>query len=425
MSKLARLSVMLCLALAALQARAAMTIEIIGGGAKQIPVAIMPLGKEDSLPAGITAVVQADLARSGLFKLIDPGSPSPLPVEPGQLNYADLQNRGAEAVAIGAVSDNGDGSYSVRFRLMDVVRKQQLTGVGYMIKASQARLTAHKMADAIYEKLTGDRGYFATKIAYVLKQGKRYSLQVADADGYNEQTVLASNEPIISPAWSADGTRLAYVSFEQRKPIVFSHVLATGQRRIVSAAKGNNSAPTWAPDGTKLAVVLTKDGLSQIYGVNADGSGLARLTQSSGIDTEPDYSPDGRRIAFTSDRGGSPQIYMMSAGGGDARRITFDCGYCVSPAWSPDGKSLTFIKREGGRFQVALMDLASGVTNTLSDTGADESPSFAPNGKMILYATEVGGRGVLAAVSSDGRVKQRLRVQSGDVREPAWGPYAQ
>ncbi|WP_249383852.1 Tol-Pal system beta propeller repeat protein TolB [Chitinivorax sp. B] len=411
--------------LACQYANAALTIEIIGGGAKQIPVAIAPLGKEGVLKESVTAIVQADLARSGMFKLVDAASVNPVPTEPNQLNYGDWQSKGAEAIAIGSVSDNGDGSATIRVRLMDVLRKQQLAGVSHVVKPNQIRLAGHKIADVIYEKLTGDKGVFATRIAYILKQGKRYELQVADADGFNAQTVLASSEPIISPAWSADGAKLAYVSFEQKKPIVYSHVLATGQRRVVSASKGSNSAPAWSPDGSRLAVVLTKDGLSQIYGMNADGSGLTRLTNSSGIDTEPEFSPDGSRIVFTSDRGGSPQIYMMSSSGGDVRRVTFDCDYCVSPRFSPDGKNLTFVKRESGKFQVAVMDLASGVTTIVSDTAADESPSFAPNGKIILYATEVGRRGVLAAASSDGRVKQRLRVQSGDIREPAWSPAFQ
>ncbi|WP_246490835.1 Tol-Pal system beta propeller repeat protein TolB [Chitinivorax tropicus] len=425
MSKRILATMALCCGLLLQHVQAALTIEIIGGGAKQIPVAIVPLVKEEALKESVTAIVQADLARSGMFKLVSTAGLNPLPAEPNQLNYADWQNKGAEAIAIGSVADNGDGSVTIRVRLMDVLRKQQLAGVSHVARPNQLRLAAHKIADVIYEKLTGDKGVFATRIAYILKQGKHYELQVADADGYNAQTVLSSSEPIISPAWSADGTKLAYVSFEQKKPIVYSHVLATGQRRVVSGAKGSNSAPAWSPDGNKLAVVLTKDGLSQIYSVNADGSGLLRLTNSSGIDTEPDYSPDGSRIAFTSDRGGSPQIYTMSATGGDVKRVTYDCTYCVSPRYSPDGKSLTFVKRDGGGFQVVVMDLASGVTTTISDTDADESPSFAPNGKIILYATEVGRRGVLAAASSDGRVKQRLRVQSGDIREPAWSPVFQ
>ena len=223
-------------------------------------------------------------------------------------------------------------------------------------------------------------------------------------------TALTSSEPIISPVWSPDGSKLAYVSFEKKKPVIYVHSLATGQRQVVANFKGSNSAPAWSPDGRKLAVVLSKDGNSQIYSVNADGTGVQRLTQSAGIDTEPRYSPDGGSIYFTSDRGGSPQIYRMSANGGDAQRVTFEGSYNVSPRPSPDGKSLAFISRRDGRFQLAVMDLASKQVQILTDSHKDESPSFAPNSRMILIATEIGGRGVLSAVSSDGRIKQRLSI---------------
>jgi TolB protein len=313
----------------------------------------------------------------------------------------------------------------VRFKLFDTVKGQDLSGVAYTASRQQLRATAHRIADFIYEKLIGEKGVFSTRIAYVVKRGNRFELQIADADGAGEETALASFEPIISPAWSPDGKRLAYVSFENKKPVVYVHSLLDGKRHVAANFKGSNSAPAWSPDGSKLAVALSRDGGSQLFLINADGSGLQRLTNSSGIDTEPVFSPDGSSIYFTSDRGGSPQIYRMPARGGEAQRVTFEGTYNVSPRISRDGKNLAYITRNGGKFQVALLDLASRQVLTLTDSDKDESPSFAPNGRMILLATVTGGRGVLSAVSADGRVKQRLSVAAGDVREPAWGPFIQ
>jgi TolB protein len=278
------------------------------------------------------------------------------------------------------------------------------------------------MADAIYEALTGDRGVFSTRIAFVVKQGKHYELQVADADGANAQMVFGSPEPIMSPTWSPDGNKLAYVSFERKKPIVFVQDLFAGTRHAAAAYKGSNSAPAFTADSNNLVVTLTLDGFSQLYKVPATGGTAQRLSHSAAIDTEARVSPDGQTVAFTSDRGGSPQLYVMPINGGDAQRVSFDGNYNVTPRFAPDGKSLVYIRRDGGRFGVATLDLASHQVLTLTDGPADESPTFAPNGKLILYATEAGGRGVLATVSSDGRIRQRLSTV-GDTREPAWGPF--
>jgi len=403
-------------------AHAALTIEIVGTGANQFPVAIVSFRAEAGLSQALTPVIEADLGRSGLFKMVDAGGLNPPPYEPQDINYATWRTRGADAVIIGAVSPLPDGRYDVRFRLMDVAKQAQLAGYAYIASREQLRHTAHKIADVIYEKLTGDKGVFSTRITYVVKRGVRYELQVADADGYGAQTVLDSNEPIISPSWSPDGTRLAYVSFEQKKPVVYVQSLTTGGRRAVANFWGSNSAPAWSPDGKRLAVVLTKDGGSQIYIISPDGGAATRLTRSPGIDTEPNFSPDGELLLFTSDRGGTPQIYGMPVSGGEPRRLTFDGTYNVSPRFSPDGKSFTFIQRNGGRFNVAVQDLTTRQVQVLTGGALDESPTFAPNGRMILYATEAGGRGILSAVSSDGRVKQRLTADAGDVREPAWGP---
>ncbi|MGE0557456.1 MAG: Tol-Pal system beta propeller repeat protein TolB [Burkholderiales bacterium] len=411
------------LLLSAGSAVASLTIEITGAGATQVPVAIVPFRAEEGLSQRITPVVAADLARSGLFRTVDPGGINPVPHEPEQLDYAQWRARGAEAVVIGSVSKAPDGRYDIRFRVMDVVKQTQIAGFVYFATENQLRLTAHKIADVIYEKLTGDTGVFATRIAYVVKRGTRYELHVADADGYGAQSVLSSNEPIISPAWSPDGTRLAYVSFEQKKPIVYVQSLTTGGRQAVAAFRGSNSAPAWSRDGRQLAVTLSRDGGSQLYLISADGRGEPRrLTSSNAIDTEANFSPDGQSILFTSDRGGGPQIYRIAVSGGPAQRVTFEGDYNVSPRHSPDGKSFTFIQRNRGRFNVAVQDFATRQVQVLTDGGIDESPSFAPNSKLILYATVVGGRGILAAVSSDGRIRQRFTADVGDAREPAWSP---
>jgi TolB protein len=413
-------SIMLC----AEPARAQLTIEIIGGGANQIPVAVLPFVGETVLPQSITEIVEQDLTRSGRFRTLFVGGISPLPSEIAQVSFADWKSRLADALVIGQANRLPDGRFEVRFRLLDVPKQAQIGGVAYTLTAAQVRLTAHKIADFIYEKLTGERGVFSTRIAYVVKQGARFELRVADADGQNAQSILKSQEPIMSPAWSPDGTRMAYVSFQNKKPILFvQNLSASRQPAPVAAYRGSNSAPAWSPDGKTLAAVLTRDGNSQIYLMNADGTNLRRLTRSDAIDTEPFFTPDGQSIYFTSDRGGSPQIYRMAASGGEPARVTFDGDYNVSPRVSPDGKTLVFISRINGRFQLMSMDLESRQIQALTDGQRDESPTFAPNGRIILYASDVDNRGVLAAVSSDGRFKQRLGIQAADIREPSWGPF--
>jgi len=417
-----RILLAILLAAFALVARAQLTIDITTSGGKQIPVAILPFAGEASQPQSVSSVISADLGRTGLFRLVNAVGVSPLPTEPSEVNFVDWQSRSAEALVIGKIQSQADGRVEVRFRLFDVAKQSQLASFSYVVAPAQLRATAHRIADVIYEKLTGDKGVFSTKITYVVKKGTRFELQVSDADGANAQTVLASNEPIISPAWSPDGSRIAYVSFDQKKPVVVMQNLAQGSTRVIAAFRGNNSAPAWSPDGSTLAVTLTRDDIAQLYLISANGGEPRRITTTPAIDTEPAFSPDGKWIAFTSDRGGSPQVYRMPAEGGAAQRLTFEGTYNVRPRFSPDGKSIAFVQRDAVRFRIALLELATGQVTVLTDGNLDDSPTFAPNGKIILYEASVGGRGQLAAVSSDGRVRQRLVSSAGDVRDPAWGP---
>ena len=403
---------------------AQMNIEIKGVGQTLYPIAIARFKDEDKLPVKISDVIRQNLTRSGYFRNVELGNG----VEDDQVipNFKTWAARGADALAVGSVTQKSPGQYEVRYRLYDIRKGESLNGLIVSASEDNLRLAAHKISDDIIFKLLGERGVFSTRLSYVMKEGKRYRLVISDADGQNMRNALNSSEPIISVAWSPDGQKIAYVSFEDRKPVVYVHELVTGRRIVLSNERGNNSAPSWAPDGKSLAVSLSKDGNTQIYRVNADGSNLRRLTQGNTIDTEPQFSPDGKFLYFTSDRGGNPQIYRMSADGerGEpARRITFKQPYATSPRISPDGKYLAYIGGAGGGFKLFLMNLATGDSTPMTDTSFDESPSFAANGRYILYSTQVGGKKVLAAVSVDGYVKQILSVPGSDVRQPSWGPF--
>lgn len=418
MNFLIRILVFVCLSLVGLAY--GMTIDIVGGAAKRIPVAVAPFLPEGASGDDPAAVVLADLNRSGFFSLVDSAGIGKSG-EAQAVDFAQWRSRGSDALLVGQVSPVADGRLDIRFRLYDVVRKAQLAGFSYLVPPQLIRTYAHKIADIVHEKLIGETGNFSSRVAYILKRDGRYELQVADADGYNTFTVTKSLEPIISPVWSPNGAKLAYVSFEHKKPVVYVQDLATGRRQAVANFRGSNYSPAWSPDGSKLAITLSKDETAQIYTIPTDGGEARRLGKGGSLDTEPAFSPDGKWIYFTSDRGGSPQIYKMPAEGGEARRLTFEGTYNVSPAPSPDGKMLAYIRRTGSAFQVAVLDLSTGQSQVLTDSQSDESPSFAPNSRSILYATLNNGRGELAAVSVDGRIKQRLTL-TGDLREPAWAP---
>lgn len=396
-------------------------VEVSGVGLTQLPISITPFKGESASPQKISDIIRADLERSGQFRSVAVASSAldevTLP------NLSVFRQAGADALVSGSVTKLADGRFDVRFRLWDVVKGEDLRGQSFAVSESDLRLAAHRVADYVYEKLTGDKGAFSTRIAYVTKSGQRYQLWVADADGENALPALASAEPIISPAWSPDGNQLAYVSFESRKPVVYVHNVSTGKRRLIANFKGSNSAPAWSPDGKTIAVTLSLGGGSQLFLLNSDGGTPRRLMQSGSIDTEPVFSPDGQRIYFVSDRGGSPQIYRASVTGQNAERVTFTGAYNISPTLSPDGRWMAYISRVGGAFRLHLMELESGSVRAISDTGADESPSFAPNGKLVVYATQYQGREALMTSTLDGKVKARLSGQSGDIREPHWGPF--
>lgn len=429
-----RILAVLALLAAAGAAQARLNIEITGGMEGALPIAVVPFGWQGSgqAPEAVGAIVAADLRRSGAFA---PLPEERLPARPhsgGEIRFDRWRGVGAENLVVGRLRRVEQGRFRVDFQLFDALGGGQLTG--YSIEAGPAglRRVAHQISDIIYEELTGRRGAFNTHIAYVTAIDgddgqRRFRLAVADADGYNEQVVLKSKQPILSPAWSPDGERLAYVSFEAGRPQIFVQNVATGKRRRVADFSGINGAPAWAPDGRRLAVVTSRDGNAEVYVLDLESGDLTRITRHYGIDTEPAWAPDGRSLVFTSDRGGRPQLYRVAVGPDGARgspeRITFEGSYNARGSISPDGERVAMVHGNNGAFRIAVLNLETGALRVLTDTRLDESPSFAPNGSMVIYATEVGYRGVLEVASVDGRARQRLRLREGDVREPAWSPF--
>ncbi len=408
--------------------RAELTIEITRGVADAIPVAVVPFawGGRGHPPVDVARVVQQDLARSGRMKPLPEQDMLTRPTRPDTIQWRAWRALGQDYLVIGQLNEIGADQYEVQFFLFDVYKGEQLAGYRLPSRGHELRHTAHRIADIIYEKITGEPGAFATRIAYitVAREGGRriHRLHIADADGFNPHTVVVSPEPLMSPSWSPDGESIAYVSFERHRPAIYIQTLATGKRVKIAEFPGINGSPAWSPDGNYLALTLSKDGSPDIYVLGLAAHQLKRLTRSFAIDTEPSWSPDGRRIVFTSDRGGGPQIYTISAQGGKPRRLTFEGSYNARATFSPDGKKLALV-HGGKEYRIGVLDLESGTLSVLTSGPLDESPSFAPNGSMILYATQAEGRGQLAAISVDGRVHQRIRAAEGDVREPAWSPF--
>lgn len=418
------------------QAFALLEVDITGGFKSATPIAVVPFSWSQSgkAPVDIASVISSDLTRSGVFS---PLSFNRLPERPkmdGAINFPRWKNTEAENLVLGQVVAIGQGRYDVKFKMLDIYTGRNSLEFQYNVTRKDLRRVAHQISDKIFQELTRSRGAFDTLIAYVVVKNdvnanKRvYTLAVADSDGYNEQIILKSRKPIMSPAWSPNGKRLAYVSFEKNRSIVYMQELKSGKRKTIAQFKGINSAPVWSPDGKRLAMTLSKDGNSEIYVMYTASGVLQRITNHYGIDTEPAWSPDGRSLIFTSDRAGKPQIYQIAISqqgrAGSPKRLTYEGDYNAGASFSPDGKSLVFITRERGSFRVATLELATRYLQVLTHSQLDESPSFSPNGKMILYATELRGRGILEAIAVDGsNSPQRLRVLSGDVREPAWSPY--
>lgn len=410
-------------------AGAALHIQITKGVQGALPIAIVPFAWQGAqpLPTDVAAVVSGDLARSGRFKAFPPGDMLEKPTQAAAINFGNWRAVGVNDVAIGRIQPSG-GGYTIEFQLFDVYTGRQLLGYRLPVRADALRAAAHRVSNMIYEKLTGQRGAFGTRIAFVESQrlgaDTRYSLVVADADGYDPHTVAVSNEPILSPTWSPDGTRLAYSAFINHRPGIYVQTLATGKRVRIMEQPGLNSAPAFSPDGSRLALVLSSHpGNPDIYLYDFDTRKLRQITSDPAIETEPAWMPDGQHLLFTSDRGGGAQIYEQDIATGSARRLTYDGGYNARAQVSSDGKTIAFVHREHGDLHIAVMNIRTGALRVLTNGELDKSPSIAPNGSMIIYAGVFGGKNELAAVSVDGNVHQQLTSEEGEISDPAWSPY--
>ena len=420
--------------LGSLRGDAQIVVEVTRGVERPVPIAIVPFGWEGpgpQPPLDVAALVASDLGNSGRFAPMAVEDMVSRPTQPADVRFQDWLIVDVDYLVIGQVVANPDGSHTVVFQLFNVLQGEQI--VGYRLttggSADDLRVAGHRVADMIFEELTGIRGVFGTRIAYVNEQRmgreRRFQLIVSDSDGANPQVVAQSSEPLMSPAWSPDGRKLAYVSFEGSQSSIYVQELRTGIRDRVSSREGINGAPVFSPDGRMLALTLSRDqGNLDVYMLDLATQRLMRLTRHSAIDTEAVWAPDGDSIYFTSGRTGGPQVYRVEARpGGRVERITFEGSYNARPRISPDGDRLAVVHDDRGNYRIALVDPDTGLTQVLSNGSLDESPDFAPNGALIIYATLEGGRGVLASVSTDGRIRQQIASVAGQVREPVWSPF--
>jgi TolB protein len=422
------LALKLALLMISLGARAELTIEITQGMDNPTAIAVVPFAWQGpgSAPTDIASVIDGDLNRSGQFLPVSRSDMLGLPSVQSEVYYRDWRAIDTEYLVIGRVSVAGQ--MRIEYELFDVLRQTRVHAGVVTGAVSEARMLAHQVSDAIYEKLTGIRGAFATRLLYVsvtrVPGGNDYfRLTLADSDGARPIVLLESREPVMAPTWSPDGRQIAYVSFESSRPAIYRQDLATGQREQLTNFKGLNSSPSWSPDGKTMAMVLSKDGSPDIYLMNLASKRLTRVTRHYAIDTEPAWMPDGKSLLFTSDRGGRPQIYRYNLASGSTERVTFEGTYNARARVAQDGRNVVMVHQQNGAFHIALLDLVSERLHVLTATDLDESPSIAPNGSMVLYATKYAEQGILAAVSVDGGVKFRLPAREGDVREPAWSPY--
>ncbi len=434
--KLSCVFVVMSLLTISMPSRAELTIDITLWLDNATPIAVVPFEwrSPSRIPLKMTDVISADLKRSGQFAPMNEKDMIETPHSSSEVNYATWRNSKMKYVVIGKLQPLGSNSFKIQFQLLDVEKGTQVTGHSFQAKKKQLRRLSHHISDLIYEAITGERGAFDTYLAYITvtkdrKGQNRYRLAISDSDGYNEQILFESSMPIVRPSWSPDGKKLAYVSYATGRPQIYVQNIFNRHTQRLTDFKGSNLSPAWSPDGRRMAMSLSKDGNAEIYIMDLNTRKLHRVTRSYGVDIEPSWFPDGRSLIFTSDRGGKPQIYRQSVdsrgGVGQAQRLTFDGVENLRSSVSPDGKRIAMVHNTGGQYRIAVLDLETEQLSILTDGGLDESPGFAPNGGMLIYAAQVKNRGVLAVVSSDGRASHKLRLQQGDVREPAWSPYKQ